>query len=115
MVKPTARRELPKAIPLPSRNPHKITKETRLLPSGFSITIGRDSYIAYNIPGYGSCFFHCLSLAMHGNFSHTQQYREQVCGYVASNWALLACSVGLFHDPLYNKEKCIRSMVYGNG
>lgn len=39
-----------------------------------------------NVPGDGNCFFHCLSLALNGNFTMSSTYRQAICEHVLKNW-----------------------------
>ncbi len=39
-----------------------------------------------NVPPDGDCFFHCMSLALIGDFSHTSLYRVQICRFVYDSW-----------------------------
>ena len=43
-------------------------------------------YTNWNVPGDGNCFFHCISLSLHGDFSHSEYYRKLICAHIIENW-----------------------------
>ena len=40
----------------------------------------------HNVPGDGNCFFYCLSLALHDNFSMSSAYGKMICNHIVENW-----------------------------
>ena len=43
-------------------------------------------YTQWHVPGDGNCFFHCLSLALHGNCLYSQHYRQMICAHIVEHW-----------------------------
>ena len=67
--------------------------------NGYSYeSIQGTKYINLQVPGDGNCFFHCLSLSLHGNFSKTSFYRNLICSHIARNWDIWRDLVSLSHD-----------------
>lgn len=46
------------------------------------LPIKGNTYTVYDVPGDGSCFFHCLSLAIHGDIGWSHMYRHLICRYI---------------------------------
>jgi hypothetical protein len=81
-----------------------------------AITICHQNYKSYNVPGDGNCFFHCLSLALHGHTRSTLIYRRQICQYIHSNWDEQLRGITLHHELSQpTSDSYWTNMVIGNG
>ena len=69
------------------------------------ITIDHHEYFVENVPGDGNSFFHCLSMAIYGDYSRTREYRNIVCHTIFNNWEDWHEKVELFHGPLMTTHK----------
>lgn len=58
-------------------------------------------YVALDVPGDGSCWFHCLSLSIYGDFSHSEELRQTICGMVYQKWDQWRWYAKSFQDRLY--------------
>lgn len=75
-----------------------------------------NQYRNYHVPGNGNCFFNCLSLILHGNFSKSQFYRHAICQKVINEWDHLEDLATLSHDlPARSVTQYWLSMVNKNG
>ena len=73
--------------------------------------IGGIAYNNYSVPGNGNCFFNCLSLAFHGDFSNAGYYRNII--HERDSWKDLAF---ISHDLRVNSVTHYwQSMMKSNG
>ena len=77
------------------------------------MSIDSTEYLVYNVPGDGDCFFHSLSLTLHGHTCRTQYYRDLICGHIVDNWMLLETMVKIYHHPSITQHEYMRNMQYG--
>ena len=57
--------------------------------------------VLVNVPGDGNCFFHCLSLAIHGNNNYDALLRRVITRKVFDNWATNKNMAELCHDQIF--------------
>ena len=69
----------------------------------------------FDVPGDGDCFFHCLSLAIAGNLSNTQYYRQLICGAIENSWHDWKHLVLLHHGGTLPSTGYVEKMVNGKG
>lgn len=77
-----------------------------------NLTEGNNRWVfgVQNVPGDGNCFFHCLSLSMHDNFSMSDNYRNDICGYILRNWEFFSDNIEL---EQYSSLSYFNSMILG--
>ena len=79
------------------------------------ISIKGNQYVLKNVPGDGNCFFHCLSIALHGNSSYVEFLRNLICRAVASRWDTLKDMANLCHGKNFlSKEDYLSHMLVDN-
>ena len=61
----------------------------------FATNKGIQSFLVQDVPGDGSCFFHCLSVAIGGGLADSEMLRNVICGHILQNWRTLASGVSL--------------------
>ena len=79
------------------------------------ISIEDVQYFIENVPGDGNCFFHCLSVAVFGDFSRSRELRNSVCHTIYNNWQDWHEKVKIFHGPSMTKYNYWGSMIKLNG
>ena len=67
-----------------------------------------------NVPADGNCFFHCLSYAIHHDFTHSQMYRNLTCQNVANEWDTWKDKVKICHGEHMSLEMYRMGMLNGN-
>jgi signal recognition particle subunit SEC65 len=72
-------------------------------------------YSVYDVPGDGNCFFHCLSLAMHGRLTDARAYRHLICSNILETWNHWEEKVQLHHKTSMTKHTYWGSMLRHNG
>ena len=60
--------------------------------------------VAVNVPGDGNCFFHCLSLALHGNDKFVLLYRRLITRHIVDHWDQYKELAELCHDQVFPSE-----------
>ena len=75
------------------------------------LKINEQQFDVYNVPGDGDCFFHCLSLSIHGDFKRTGIFRNLICGSVYNNWSDWGEKVNICHSPNMTKELYFEAMI----
>lgn len=77
-----------------------------------NLTEGNNRWVlgVQNVPCDGNCFFHCLSLSMHDNFSMSDNYRNEICGYILRNWEFFSDNIELGQ---YSPLSYFNSMILG--
>ena len=78
------------------------------------LNVGEQLCNVYNEPGDGDCFFHCLSLNIHGDLNNTGIFRNLICGSVYSNWLDWAEKVSIFHSPYMTRDRYFEGMIEGH-
>ena len=73
------------------------------------------NYKMFNVPGDGNCFFHCISLSIHGEISHTLEYRLLICGYILNHWIELEDKVKIYHMSTITPQIYRNKMLLING
>jgi hypothetical protein len=74
-----------------------------------------NNFLAFQVPGDGNCFFHSLSLSLHGDFSKSKELRNIICGFIANNWDQWKQKLVLLQDSVITKESYINQMLNTNG
>ena len=69
----------------------------------------------HQIPGDGNCFFHALSYATSGNFQHSSELRQKICGAILSRWMDFQGIIQISHSPDENQDSYAQKMLHGNG
>ena len=77
-----------KSLPCPS---------SLLLSEGSGIIEGTDN-LTHRVPGDGNCSFSCLSLALNGDFSHSQNYRNLICQGIVHICDIFGAFASMTHD-----------------
>ena len=75
----------------------------------------QDRFAIQNVPGDGSCFFHCLSGFINGDFLHTQFYRDGICKFIYLNWDQWSEKVSIYHRCGLTQELYKFSMIMNRG
>ena len=57
-----------------------------------------------NVPGDGNCFFHCLSLALHGNNTFVMFFRRLITQHIVYNWDTYKDMAELCHSKQFNSQ-----------
>ena len=74
------------------------------------------TYKNYSVPGNGNCFFNCLSLAFHGDFSNAGYYRNIICQKIIHEWDSWKDLAFISHDLRVNSvTRYWQSMMHSNG
>ena len=83
----------------------------------YFISIQSNEFAAYNVPGDGDCFFHCMTLATHHTLHESAHihYRESICSHIYHNWQNFLHLLPLFHDTSMTKQAYLQQMVHGHG
>ena len=76
---------------------------------------GIQKFLVQDVPGDGSYFFHCLSVAIGGGLADSQMLRNVICGHILQNWRTLASGVSLFHDNITTQQLYSHKMISQNG
>ena len=86
----------------------------KMLVSPFKeLKVGEQLCNVYNVPGDGDCFFHCLSLNIHGDFNNTGIFRNLICGSVYNNWSDWAEKVSIYHSQYMTRDLYFEGMING--
>ena len=72
----------------------------------YFISIQSNEFAAYNVPGDGDCFFHCMTLATHHILHESAHihYRESICSHIYHNWENFLHLLPSFHDTSMTKQ-----------
>ena len=71
------------------------------------LPIKGNTYTVYDVPGDGSCFFHCLSLAIHGDIGWSHMYRHLICRYIYIYiWNMGSVENNCSPSPWFATTKC---------
>ena len=76
---------------------------------------GSRNFLVQDFPGDGSCFFHCLSVAIGGGLVDSQMLRNVICSFILQNWQETESQVNLFHDGINYKQQYSHKMIEQNG
>ena len=81
------------------------------------LDINGTKYKLLATPGDGDCFFHCLSLAMFGNFSQGRHLRLTICSSIFNEWNKWLPDLIAGHDEAFLETPHIyyQNMVLNNG
>lgn len=66
------------------------------MPFEDTIKIENEDFYRSDVPGNGDCFFHCLSLELHGRDDF--QLKNKICNHVFNNWASFEGDVHACHN-----------------
>ena len=83
--------------------------------SGRPISINNIPHQIYSVPGDGNCFFHSLSLLIHGNPKNRFFFRNMICNHITNNWSLWEEKVLRTHHSRMTHDMYVRTMVQGSG
>jgi hypothetical protein len=77
------------------------------------LTIEGGKYSLQNVAGDGDCFFHCISVALHGSsdFRRASQLRNRICTHVFLNWEEFESDVHLCHNTSLTKPSYLDFML----
>jgi hypothetical protein len=83
--------------------------------SGRPISINNIPHQIYSVPGDVNCFFHSLSLLIHGDLKNSFFFRNIICNHIAQNWSLWEEKVLRTHHSRMTHDMYVRTMVQGSG
>ena len=99
-----------------STSNNSLPRPSSLLLSEGSEIIEGTEYLTHRVPGDGNCFFSCLSLALNGDFSQSQNYRNLICQGIVQNWDIFGAFATMTHDlPSPQVSLYWMHMIDGNG
>ena len=98
----------------PQSTVHDQFNSELILPPHGNVMIDNHNFSVYEVPGDGSCFFHALSLGLHGNFSASLQYRSSVCKQIYNNFMTYKSLIDLCHDNIKSPHEYWNGMVVGS-
>ena len=81
--------------------------------SGRPISVNNIPYQIYPVPGDGDCFFHSLSLLVHGDLKNSFFFRNIICNHIAHNWSSWEQKVLRTHHSRMTHDMYVRTMVQG--
>lgn len=83
------------------------------MPFEDTINIENEDFYRFDVPGNGDCFFHCLSLELHGrdDFRRVAQLKNKICNHVFNNWASFEVDVHACHNSSLTKSSYLNFML----
>lgn len=79
------------------------------MPFEDTIKIENEDFYRSDVPGNGDCFFHCLSLELHGRDDF--QLKNKICNHVFNNWASFEGDVHACHNSSLTKSTYLNFML----